>query len=159
MNRTCILKISGGNTPILEGGFLWIKSVKGFVDSQHCIKCFKGKYINLKHNMYAPFEKGIDYPFTPDTDANLETILIDGQIPHYLCGVSQNPYIWKDNLHIGFIYCEGGQIEKEFRGQTITLLNAKELYFDDSKVLEKYSHLDKSFTTCRNFHFASYLYA
>lgn len=68
MNSHCILRISGGNTPMLEGGYIWIKSVKGFNDSKH-------------------FEKGVDYPFMPDL------------------------------------------------------------------------HLERQFTHCRNFHFASYLYA
>lgn len=157
-NKQCSLTIHS-DKEFLEGAFcLWIKSVASFNDKDHCIKSFNGKYFHLKPNFKDKFKANHKYTFTPDMPTLLNQVLVNNEVLHYLCIVA-TPYNWRENLHIGFIYSEGEKIEKTFKGQKIVLENAKQLYFDDSVAVEKYSHLGKKFTTCRNFQFGAYYFA
>lgn len=42
------LTIQGQHEDFQGAYCMWIKSVKGFNPTKHCIKCFDGKYINIK---------------------------------------------------------------------------------------------------------------
>lgn len=138
--------------------FMWIRSVKGFNPQVHCAKCFKGNYININPiSPKMPYETNKDYHIELDNKPLLTSVLLDGKVLHYFCIVSQ-PYKWEENIHAGFIFKQGSKVERDFKGQHITLTNAKEVYFDDSVVQKKYNHLGKEFTTCRNFQFGAYYY-
>lgn len=152
------LTIESENEIFMGAYCMWIKSVKGFNPTKHCIKCFDGKYINIKPTHFTqPFKTNTPYTFALDNSPKLTSHLINGEILHYFCIVAQ-PYNWSLNIHAGFIYSQGDIIERTFKEQKITIENAKEIYFDDSVVKEKYSHLPEEFTTCRNFHFGAYYY-
>lgn len=54
---------------------MWVKSVKGFNDTKHCIKCFQGKYINIKKTHFTqPFETNRDYEFEADNTPLLTSV-------------------------------------------------------------------------------------
>ena len=137
---------------------MWIKSVRGFDSTKHCAKCFVGEFIQIKTTHYSkPYELGVGYTFTLDSGVLDSSVSVDGKVLHYFCIVA-SPYDYNANIHAGFIYAQGHTIERVFKGQKITIENAKEIYFDDSVVREKYAHLPREFTTCRNFWFGAYYY-
>ncbi len=67
-------------------------------------------------------------------------------------------------IHIGFIYEKGSEITKRRIDKAknidfaLTLKNARELYFDDSIVQEKYNDFNQKAKICRVFWIGSYLF-
>lgn len=164
------LRIEGQGEYFKGARYLWIKSVTGFNDKEHCKKCLKGKDIWLSDDKHlvraASYKLGLDYPFECDNKPTETSYLIGGQVLHYLCIGSRVEKSKDDYLHIGFIFKQDSEIRGNFKGQTIIIKNAKNLHFDfntiggvgDSVVRRKYSHLDDCFTECRNFWFGAYFY-
>ncbi len=174
MKKEIILMIETESQPTFLGyDYFWIRSVRDFDDTKHCQECLKS--IGGKNIFYTPpRDKGIptsqDIPITLDSEissSNPPKVLLGNnrdEIPHYLClQFLKNFYedTKKNYIHFGFIYEEGSHIIKTRKdiNFTLQLSNARELYFDDSIVREKYAHLDKSYTTCRNFWFGAYYFA
>lgn len=155
--------------------YFWGKEVNGFNDTKHCFQCIVGKaYPNIINTKSMPVNTEIELPFN------------DGKVL-YICGVSkpysyhsqigflwevtENPQGYRDfahiklhnflrttNLHFPVMEKKGCVARKTlYTGDEIVITDAEEILFDDSVVKEKYSHLGKEFTTCRNFQFAAWL--
>lgn len=134
-------------------GFHWLKSVVGFNDNKHCKHCLVGldckdlpRYPSSNIVYKVKLQEHRDEIIPPHTHK--------GEIIHYYCFVS-DPYVWARNLHIPFIYKEGSvaSVDK-YGGDKIIIRNAEFLPFDNVKTNALYGHLDRFFTTCRNFQFA-----
>lgn len=158
-NEQATQKVDSRASAYFQGAYtMWIKSVRGFDSTKHCAKCFVGEFIQIKTTHYSkPYELGVGYTFTLDSGVLDSSVSVDGEVLHYFCIVA-SPYDYNANIHAGFIYAQGHTIERVFKGQKITIENAKEIYFDDSVAREKYAHLPREFTTCRNFWFGAYYY-
>ncbi|TLD80463.1 hypothetical protein LS68_006860 [Helicobacter sp. MIT 05-5293] len=174
--KNITLRIALDNQSIFkEYQWFWIRSVRDFDDTKHCQASLK-----THKNIFStpPPSQGIttntDIPITLDSEissSNPPKVLLGNnrdEIPHYLCLDFLKPFYNQEDknyIHFGFIYEEGSHIIKtrkdtEFNiNFTLQLSNARELYFDDSIVREKYAHLDESYTTCRNFWFGAYYFA
>jgi hypothetical protein len=92
-----------------------------------------------------------------EANVNFDIMIPEGEI-FYICGVA-SPYKWANNAHLAMKIKEGARSEISlYNGDKIYVDGAEKIHFDEKKTIEKYSHLDKSFTTCRNFQFGVYYF-
>lgn len=121
--------------------YLWMKYVVGFDLSVHCARCLEGTYSNRIHPHYARFT-GIRLNEAPARW-------------FYLCGVTQRPYRWKDNLHLAFIYKPGSVIQYDDGRTGIVIEDAERI---EIKKLLRYDlephGRESAYFTCRNWRFA-----
>jgi phosphodiesterase/alkaline phosphatase D-like protein len=88
---------------------------------------------------------------------DVDVPVTEGEV-FYVCGVA-SPYKWANNAHLAVKVKAGAKCELAlYTGDKIYVDGAEKIPFDDKKTLEKYGHLDKSFTTCRNFQFGVYYF-
>ena len=120
--------------------YIWLKSVIGVNLSVHCARCLCGTYskavnADMKHSENIVLENGI----------------------YYLCGVSK-PYVWKNNFHLAFEYCEGQTLYFNDNGIEVEIENAVALPIDTAYIDSNDPHFnDKPYYTCRNWQFAHYI--
>jgi len=130
------------NAAKLQGfAYFWLKRINGFNPAVHCAKCLNGVY-----------ESGFgrSMPTNKPVLVNAEA----GEL-FYLCGVS-TPYRWEHNAHLALIAEEGATVWFEtYRGDVITIKNAKAIPFDDKAAKRLFPNRGAAFLTCRNFQFGA----
>ena len=112
--------------------YLWLKSVTGVNLAQHCARSLVGEYIE------------------PEA-----ALTLDGDI-YYLCGVAL-PFVYKNNFHLAFRRCAGGEVVADHHGIRVRISDAEELPIDRSYIDPADPHAaDRWYNTCRNWWFAWY---
>jgi len=120
--------------------YVWLKYVNGFDLSVHCAKCLQGTY-EARINKDKLDYRDMELPPSPY---------------YYFCTV----YQYATNIHLAFEEAEGETITIEDDRYSITIENARQIHFDDSRIDPALdgSRL-KAFTTCRNWQFANWIVA
>ena len=128
--------------------YLWAKTVVGFRPGSHCAGCLRGSY---------------ELPFGLEMKAH-SLIHLPGHVPGdilYFCGVA-SPYVWANNMHLAVRVtgqdCDMARVDC-YNGDTLTVLGAVAIPFDDKAALRDYPARGPAFLTCRNFQFGSQMRA
>lgn len=123
---------------------LWLKTVRGFNDKDHCAKCLLGEYSKLFLTTM-PTGEAIQLPFQQG-----ETV--------YFCGVAI-PFNWSNNLHIAGTVKEGCKITLPLHnGSMIAIDGIERIDILPDAALRLYPERSKAFLTCRNFQFGAQHY-
>jgi hypothetical protein len=133
------IRVRSKNDVLTGFRYFWGKTVTGFDNKVHCAKCLLGEY---------------DEQVKADMPANTDIeIPLDEGAVFYLCGVAI-PYKWANNAHLALKVKAGATAELPlYTGDKISVEGAEKIPFDGKKALDRYSHLSKAYTTCRNFQF------
>ena len=123
--------------------YLWLKYIEGFDLSNHCAKCFVGKYSQYFRIGGAPVKHAVGLRLF-ESKARY----------YYLCGVT-TPFRYEDNLHLAFRYEKGSQVVYNDGRTQIVIEDAVQI---EIKALPDYSlhpcgYLSQ-YNTCRNWRFA-----
>jgi hypothetical protein len=122
--------------------YFWLKRVTGFDPALHCARCLKGNYVS---------EVGAALPV--NTPIHIEA---DPGDVLYLCGVS-SPYSWGRNFHLALKVEHGAAVRTTlYTGDSLTILNADYLPFDDAEARRRFPHLSEAYLSCRNFQFGAH---
>ena len=121
--------------------YLWLKYVTGFDLSVHCAKCLTGKYSSR---------------FGGGTTRVIGARLNEAPARFfYLCGVTEKPYRWKDNLHVAFRYKPGSVIQYDDGRTRIVIDDAERIEIRELPAYNLEPNGDKApYHTCRNWRFA-----
>lgn len=121
--------------------YLWLRYIENFDLSQHCAKCFIGKY-SSRFRFGANVTNIINAPLDEHSAKY-----------YYLCGVT-TPYRYANNLHIAFRYKKDSTIIYNDGKTIVEIVNAE-------KIEIKITNYDKEsvgklpeYNTCRNWQFA-----
>lgn len=136
MSEAIELTISGPSETLVGFKFFWLKSVRDTRLEVHCARCLVG-----------PYDRRISRQMRTGQAIPLVGPLV------YLCGVSPR---WTTNLHVAAALQPGGRFEVEtYNGFAAQFVNARRIEIESLD--DGYLGLDRTFTTCRNFQFATQL--
>lgn len=169
MEKMIILNIEHKEHMFNHFRWFWIRSVYDFTQKDNVRSCFNYLRGELIFTLGAYKDKGgipthQDISIMPDCSSHKAKKLFgDSQIAHYLCLDFVKSFYSNEEqnyIHLGFIYEKGSEIIKRRKdiGFSLTLKNARELYFDDCIAKEKYACFSEKAKECRVFWFGSYLF-
>ena len=122
--------------------WFWAMVVRGFNPEQHCMKCLIGRRVAPMRHRWATGEAG-----------RVTVELAEGELL-YICGVSEG-YVWADNFHLALKPSDGSVSAPTYNGALVRVEGAEALSIPTEPAASKYSRLDSSFLTCRNFQFGA----
>jgi hypothetical protein len=137
------LTVSGTHQATGKYLHLWGFYVRGFKPWHHCFACFYGtqeKEIHKEMN-----DGAVDLP--------------EATSFFYLCGVASGPIKKRGerNLHLAIAPKRGSVATvQSVYGPIFTIYDGEEIEIQDP--IQNLPHLDKSYTTCKNFRFAAQMY-